>query len=159
MKRLIKKSDAARLEDGLKLNSTQALSAIQSYDNYFNQDNLKNDADETRAHAKYGAISDNAKYVAEAYIYEDPQVGKRCTIVIDEILFNGESKKDYNLSDNINVLDSFNIERDSEIISKFESKSFNYNGDEITFKQTFQTLENALEYANQNNQNEENKNE
>lgn len=81
MKRLIKKSDAVRL-NSLGLNPDQVFTSIQNSDWEFHPDKLITDIHGEKA--IWGAISDDGQYIVELYAY-NVEFGKKCAIVICKI--------------------------------------------------------------------------
>jgi hypothetical protein len=137
MKRLLKDrewlkymADAARLQD-CKLDPQSAFTAITGVDQYFNVDNLVKDSG-AGVNAYWGAISDDAKYVCEAYIYDGPKHERKVAFVAAPV-------------DDLNSMRvcTRTVERASEIKGMVRSGITFNDGSKLIFSQEYTSLETA----------------
>lgn len=142
MKRLLKDrewlkafADAARLQD-CKLDPQTAFTAIQSADQAFNVDKLVKDSG-AGVNAYWGAISDDAKFACEAYIYDGARNERKAAFVAAPV-------------DNLNQMNVSirSVERASEIKSMVRSGITFPDGNKLVFSNEYTNLE-AAQAANQ----------
>jgi hypothetical protein len=81
MKRLIRQNNADRLQN-IGLNESLSMQLIKSKDPNFDEDDIQYFGN---SKAAYGAISDNGRYVVEAYIYETNTNDFKSAYVIDQL--------------------------------------------------------------------------
>lgn len=144
MRRLIKKSDAARLLD-IYIDPQIAMDAIQSVDGYFNKEKMIKDSAAFRF-SYWGSISDDGNYVAEAYMYTAPQRERKCAYVVFKIDSEG------NPSSNPEVIVK-RVYGGSELRSLLKLEGLTLqDGTKLTFNNEFKSLNEVLEY-NENDDN------
>lgn len=128
-------ADAARLQD-CKLDPQAAFSAITGVDQFFSVDKLVKDSG-AGVNAYWGAISDDAKFACEAYIYDGPKGERKAAFVAAPV-------------DNLNqmTVSVRNVERASEIKGMVRSGITFPDGSKIMFSNEYTNLETA-QAANQ----------
>lgn len=84
MKRLIRKSDAAKIHQ-FNLDPQVAISMIQTKDSYFKEENLILDTGANRK-AFWGIVSNDNSYLIEAYVYKSANNTRKVAYVICPII-------------------------------------------------------------------------
>lgn len=131
MKRLIKKGDAARLHE-ISIDSQMAIQVITTKEKGFTQDKIIKDSGASKF-AYWGAISDDGRYLVEAYMFEGIQGQRRVAFVIAPIV-NGQ------LQTNLQAT-CYNIDSASEIRNIAKSGILTDNGEKLTFQNEYSSLD------------------
>lgn len=129
MKRLVKKSDAARLHS-LSINPSDAMNAILNKNNSLVEDRLIKDK-ASNSYAYWGSISDDCKYIVEAYLYDETNTSdKKAAYVVADIVDNGGQ---FALGNIVDVI-IHNVSGASELRSNVINNGLTLsNGEKITF--------------------------
>jgi hypothetical protein len=141
LKRLVRKGDAARLHD-INIDPQLAIQAIAAKEKGFTQDKIIKDSGASKF-AYWGAISDDGRYLVEAYMFDGMQ-GQRRVAFVAAPIENGQ------LQNNLEV-SCYNIEGASEIRSMAKS-GLNIGSGRLTFENEYAGLDQLPKAEEQNTQ-------